>query len=104
MGQPFEITRWESAASPSSDLLQRMLSREGLTPDITELPEQTHTPEMRFDKPIVYVLISGHIQYSFPGYGVIELEPGDMLEIHPGILHDVIVGTHQTAMLLQAFR
>lgn len=102
--RPFEVTRWESATAHSPELLSRMLMREGLRAEPRELPPQTRTPEMRFDRTAVRVLVSGYIQYSFPGYGVIELHPGDMLEILPGVLHDVIVSGSRQAVLLEAFR
>jgi hypothetical protein len=102
--RPFEVIRWESAMAHSPELLARMLAREGLQAEPRELPPRTRTPEMRFDRTAVRVLVAGHIQYSFPGYGVIELHPGDMLEIFPGVLHDVIVAGSQQAVLLEAFR
>lgn len=101
---PFEIMRWDDAAPPSLALLVRMLEREGLHPEQTELPSQTRSPEMKFPDVVVRVLVAGKVQYSFPGYGVIELEPGDILEINPGVLHDVIVDSAQPAMLLEAIR
>jgi hypothetical protein len=102
--RPFEIMRWESPKPPTPDFLERMLVREGLTPENLELPADIHTPEMKFEQSVVRVLVAGHIQYSFPGYGVIELDPGDMLEIQPGVLHDAIVSASQAAVLLQAFK
>lgn len=101
---PFEIMRWDDAATPSLELLIRMLEREGLQPEQTELASQTHSPEMKFPHSVVRVLVFGKVQYSFPGYGVIELEPGDILEINPGVLHDVIVASPQSATLLEAAR
>lgn len=102
--RPFEIMRWESSNPPSLDFLTRMLAREGLKPEQVELASKTHTPEMKFDQTAVRVLVSGKIQFSFPGYGVIELEPGDILEINPGVLHDIIVSSSQPAVLLEALR
>jgi hypothetical protein len=102
--RPFEIMRWESASLPSLESLTRMLTREGLLPEQVELAAKMHTPEMKFDKTAVRVLVSGKLQFSFPGYGVIELEPGDILEINPGVLHDIIVSSSQPAIALEAFR
>ena len=101
---PFEIMRWESASPPSVELLTRMLVREGLQPAQTQLQSQSHSPEIKFAETAVRVLVSGAVQFSFPGYGVIELEPGDILEIEPDVLHDIIVSGHQPAVLLEAFR
>ena len=101
---PFEILRWDDKAQPSLDQLQRLLEREGLQPQQTELAAQSHSPETKFQQVAVKVLVAGKVQYSFPGYGVIELEPGDVLEINPGVLHDVIVASTQPAVLPEAIR
>jgi len=101
---PFEIMRWDDADTPSLDRLVRMLEREGLKPEQIELASQSHSPEMKFSQCVVRVLVAGKVQYSFPGYGVIELGPGDVLEINPGVLHDVIVAGSQPATLLEAVR
>lgn len=102
--RPFEIMRWEPSTPPDLDVLQRMMVREGLQPLQTQLEPQTHSPEIKFDKTAVRVLLSGKVQFSFPGYGVLELAPGDILEIEPDVLHDIIVSSHQPAVLLEAFR
>jgi hypothetical protein len=101
---PFEIMRWESPRAPDREFLLRMMNREGLQPKPVELAAATHTPEMKFDRPLVLVPADGKIQVSFPGYGVIELSPGDILEIQPDVLHDVIVSSTQPAVILQAFK
>lgn len=102
--RPFDIIRWESPNVPSLELLSRLLSREGLVGEPHEVPPQTHTPEMKFDRRAVRALVAGSVQYSFPGYGVIELHPGDILEILPDSLHDIIVSGSQPAVLLEAYR
>ena len=105
MGQkPFEIMRWESANPPTMDFLVRMMAREGLESNQSELPAQSRSQEMKFDQVSVTVVVSGRLQYAFPGYGVIDVEPGDILEISPGVLHDVSVSSTQPAILLQALR
>jgi quercetin dioxygenase-like cupin family protein len=80
-----------------------MMIREGLKPIQTQLEPHTHSPEIKFAQTAVRVLVSGKVQFSFPGYGVIELDPGDILEIEPNVLHDIMVGS-QPAVLLEAFR
>ncbi len=102
--RPFEIMRWESVSLPTLESLSRMMAREGLQAESAELAPQTHTPEMKFERTAVRVLVSGKLQFSFPGYGVIELGPGDILEINPGVLHDIIVSGSQPAVLLEALR
>ena len=102
--RPFEIMRWESVSPPTLESLSRMMAREGLRAEPSELAPQTHTPEMKFERTAVRVLVSGKLQFSFPGYGVIELGPGDILEINPGVLHDIIVSSAQPAIVLEALR
>ncbi len=101
--RPFEISRWESLKAPTPEFLAQMLEREGYEMETIEVPAGTHTPEFIFDDAVVRVLMTGHIQYSFPGYGVIELNPGDMLRIEPGVRHDAIVSSEEAATLLRAF-
>lgn len=96
--------RWESPDPPTLDFLTRMLTREGLQPSQVDFPAQSRSQEMKFEQPMVMVVVAGRLQYAFPGYGVIDVEPGDILEIHPGVLHDVTVGGAQPAILLQASR
>lgn len=101
---PFEIIRWDAPKEPNLGFLMNMMLRDGLKAEPLELAAKTHSPEVKYPQTAVRVLVEGTIQYSFPGYGVIELEPGDMLEIQPGVLHDVTVSSSRPAVLLQAFR
>ncbi len=96
--------RWESPNPPTLDFLTRMLAREGLDASQSELPAQSRSQEMKFDQAMVMVVVAGRLQYAFPGYGVIDVEPGDILEINPGVLYDVTVSGLQPAILLQACR
>jgi mannose-6-phosphate isomerase-like protein (cupin superfamily) len=102
--KPYEIMRWDSPKEPDWSFLTRMMAREGLEAKVMELSAKTSTPEMKFEKIAVRVLVSGQVQFAFPGYGVIELDPGDILEINPGVLHDIMVLGSQPAMLLEAFK
>ncbi|WP_373531410.1 hypothetical protein [Vampirovibrio sp.] len=102
--KPFEIMRWESPSPPTLDFLTRMMTREGLQASQTELPAQSRSPEVKFEKTVVMVVASGQLQYAFPGYGVIDVDAGDILEINPGVLYDVTVSSSEPAILLQALR
>ena len=96
--------RWESATTPTADFLTRMLSREGLSPEPVEFAAQSQSMEMKYEQAVVYVVATGKIQYAFPGYGAIDLAPGDILEINPGVLHDITVTGNQSASVLKALR
>ncbi|HEY9746060.1 MAG TPA: hypothetical protein V6C99_07570 [Oculatellaceae cyanobacterium] len=102
--KPFEIMRWEAPDAPTPEQLTRMMIREGLQPASQELPGQSRSPEMKFPKTRVIVASSGKVQVSFPGYGVIEISPGDILEIAPDTLHDLIVEHAQPSWIFQSFK
>ncbi len=102
--KPFEIMRWESPDSPTLEFLTRMMQREGLQPSQSELAGHSRSLEMKFNQTRVLVVVQGQLQFAFPGYGVIDVESGDILEINPGVLHDVTVKGSQAAVLLQALR
>lgn len=102
--KPFEIMRWESPNPPTLDFLIRMLAREGLRAGQVDLPAQSRSQEMKFEQAMVMVVAVGRLQYAFPGYGAIDVGPGDILEINPGVLYDVTVSGTQPAILLQAAR
>lgn len=103
--KPFDIMRWELDQAPDREFLQQMLTREGLQSTLLELAARSHSPEVKYERPCVHVVVSGHVQYAFPGYGAIELNAGDILEINPQVLHDTIVlNSDQPALILQAFR
>ena len=101
---PFEIMRWESTQLPSIQVLENLLIQENLSPTTQTLCANSQTPEMKFEKVAIKVLVSGKLQFAFPGYGVIELHPGDILEINPDTLHDIYVLSSQEAILLEAFK
>lgn len=102
--KPFEIMRWESPEPPTLAFLTRMMQREGLQASQDELAGKSRSPEMKFDQTRVMVVVQGQLQFAFPGYGVIDVDPGDIVEISPGVLHDVTVNGAQAAILLQALR
>jgi quercetin dioxygenase-like cupin family protein len=102
--KPFEIMRWESPDEPTPEFLNRMMRREGLQAETQELPPQSRSQEMKFSRTRVIISSRGKVQVSFPGYGVIEITPGDILEIAPDTIHDLIVEHSQPSTILQAFK
>ena len=87
---PFEIMRWDHSEAPSLERLQRIMEREGFTGTQEEFGASTKTPEMKYTQEVFLAPISGNFKVAFPGYGVIELNPGDILEIQPDTTHDII--------------
>lgn len=102
--KPFEIMRWESPEFPTLEILQRMMQREGLEATLVEFTGQSRSQEMMFEQSQVTVVVQGRLQFAFPGYGVVDVGPGDIVEINAGILYDVTVNGLQTALMLQALR
>lgn len=87
---PFEIMRWDHSEAPTLERLQRIMDREGFAGGVESLAASAKTPEMKFDKEVFLAPVAGVVQVAFPGYGVIELNPGDILEIQPHTTHDMI--------------
>lgn len=101
---PFEIIRWDAPDVPDLAFWEGWMRREKTSPQLEELANGTHTAEVKFDQAMVRVLVKGSIQCSFPGYGVVELSPGDCLEIAADIQHDLKVVSREGAVLLSGFR
>lgn len=80
----------------------RWLNREGYQPQEELYPAGMHTPEMIFSHRTIRILLSGCVQVAFPGYGVIELNPGDRIDIEPNVLHDILVSSPTPATLFVA--
>jgi len=101
--KPFDIMQWDAPEAPTKDKLVGLLEREGL-----KLSEESlspgKTPEMKNTKVTVYVLISGSVYVGLPGYGSVDLDPGDILEINPDVTHDLVVTGQGQAILLKALR
>lgn len=102
--KPFEIMRWESPDAPTPEIISRILRREGLQAETQELAPCSRSQEMKFEQTRLIIAYQGKVQVSFPGYGVIEIAPGDILEIAPEILHDFIVEQNQPSVIFQAFK
>lgn len=97
---PFEVLRWESQLPPNPEKLAKVLRREGLSSVTSTYEEGSHTEERKLPVAQTLVLVSGRLQVSFPGYGVVELQPGDQLDITPNTIHDLKVLGTQAATLL----
>lgn len=102
--KPFNIMRWEAPEAPTPEQLSRMMAREGLQAESQDLLPHSRSPEMRFEKIRIIVASVGKVQVSFPGYGTVDISPGDILEIAPETLHDLIVEQSQSSTILQAFK
>jgi hypothetical protein len=102
MKKPFEVTRWEASQPPSSTLVERLFSKEGLTPERESLSPGVQTTERKWTQPAIILLLVGRLQVAFPGYGVVELAVGDRLDIDPEALHDLTTIGHEPAEFMIA--
>ena len=98
--KPFELIRWDSPEQPTEDFWQGWMQREKMKAVSETLPLGTQTQEMKHATPLVRVVLKGCLQCSFPGYGVVDLAPGDCLEIAAHTQHDLKVTGSEAAQLL----
>ena len=77
----YELTRWDSPTPPSPQLLERWFQREKLAPETLTLTLGHQTEEFVLDQAVVRVVTEGRCLCGLPGYGVVELGPGDAIEI-----------------------
>lgn len=103
MSKPYEWMAWGGTTAPSEEQLDHMLVKEGLSPVKTELPPGK-SQEMRFDQAVVWVLVEGKAYFGMPGYGSVDMAPGDIMEIEAGLMHDITVTSGSNSRFLQAFR
>ena len=88
--KPFEVMRWDSSEDPSEERLTSILSRECDTHQQKVL-SLGKTDEIRHNQPVMNILLSGSLFFGFPGYGSVDLAPGDILEIKPNTTYDITV-------------
>ena len=103
MNKPYEWMAWGGNTTPSEEQLEHMLVKEGLAPLKTFLTPGK-SQEMRFDKSVIWVLVEGKAYFGMPGYGSIDMAPGDIMEIEAGLMHDITVTSTGDSQFLQAFR
>jgi hypothetical protein len=101
---PFQLTRWDSLTPPTREMLQYWLRQEKLVAEQLSLPVGYRTEEIKFSAAGVELLFVGKLQISFPGYGVIEMNPGDCLEIEANTTYEILNIFHGETLLLRAFR
>lgn len=86
-------TPWESVNTPSEDEIRQMMTGEGLSPErwVADNGQQFLVHEHDYHK--VLYCVEGSIWFTFPDEPdtVIELEPGDRLDLPAGIRHGALV-------------
>ena len=80
------------------------MRRDGWEPVPDELPAGAHTAELRYPGMLSRVVLSGCLQVACPGYGVVDLHPGDQLTLEAGLVHDLTAQGGEPAAFLAAAR
>jgi hypothetical protein len=105
---PYELTKWISRQLPDETVLERALHGEGLVTTSITLIAQSRCDatslEQLSQQSTVLVVVTGKLQVSFPGYGVVALEQGDQLDVESGTRFDLSVLGHQSVKILVANR
>jgi mannose-6-phosphate isomerase-like protein (cupin superfamily) len=104
MQKPYTVEHWDSPKIPDKAFWQHQLVREGLSFQWEELPANTTTPEMKAPQTVTKVVISGQCQIAFPGFGTVDLKPGDRVDIEPDTLFDMRSSLAETTLLIDARR
>lgn len=89
-----EHTPWEAVDPPGEDEVRAMMEQEGLSPQrwMADDGYRFDVHEHGFHK-VIYC-VEGQIWFTFPDDPdtVVELEPGDRLDLPPGVRHGALAG------------
>jgi hypothetical protein len=89
---PVQILHWQGSKPPTQRLLKLLLEEAGHTHvSLEALPAGYRSAEQQETTPVLRWLLSGVLQLALPGYGVVELHPGDQYIIAPDFTYDVTV-------------
>jgi quercetin dioxygenase-like cupin family protein len=92
-GTSTRVEKWPHPEPPGEDQVRRILAAEGISAyRWSNAPGDTYAAHSHAYHKVIYV-IQGSITFGLPDLGkVIELQPGDRLELPAGVLHDAVVG------------
>ena len=87
------VVKWPHPEPPGEDQVRRILAAEGITAyRWSNAPGDVYAAHTHAYHKVIYV-IQGSITFGLPDLGkVLELQPGDRLELPAGVLHDAVVG------------
>ncbi|MGH2524154.1 MAG: cupin domain-containing protein [Anaerolineales bacterium] len=87
------VQPWSDPAPPSEAAVWRILEAEGLRPySWSNGPGDVYAAHQHSYHKVIY-LVTGSITFGLPGEGRrVTLNPGDRLELPPGVVHDAVVG------------
>lgn len=96
--KPFDVMRWDSTEPPTEERLEKILSRECKQHQEHEF-SPGKTDEMKTNTATIAILKAGALYFGFPGYGSVDLKPGDILEIKDDITYDITVTSDTNAFI-----
>jgi quercetin dioxygenase-like cupin family protein len=85
---------WESVDPPTEDEVREIMTGEGLSPERWMVGDGYRFPVHEHDYHKVVYCVDGSIWFTFPDDpdNVIELEPGDRLDLPAGVRHGALAG------------
>ena len=94
-------TPWEEIDWPDEDQLRQLMVKEGLAPQLWTADNGFRFDVHTHDYHKVVCCLEGSIWFTFPDDpdNVIELEPGDRLDLPAGIRHAALTGMDGVACL-----
>jgi quercetin dioxygenase-like cupin family protein len=100
----YRLTRWQSGPPPDERAARAQLSTEGLAPYAWGNPPGDVYPTHRHGYHKIVLCLSGSIVFELPATGeLVELHPGDRLDLPAGLEHSATVGP-EGVVCLEAHR
>jgi quercetin dioxygenase-like cupin family protein len=98
------VAPWQGTEVPSQADIERRLREEGLEPyRWSNAPGDVYGAHTHPYHKVLFV-VRGSITFGFPGSGrQVALNPGDRLDLPPGVAHDAVVGP-EGVVCLEAHR
>ena len=99
-GKNTSVQKWEQDKPPDETEIRNRLKAEGLTfYRWSNAPGDVYAAHTHPFHKVIYVL-AGSITFSLPALGEqITLQPGDRLDLPPGVVHSAVVGPGGVACL-----
>lgn len=90
MNHLYRLQRWELKKHPLPHQVEKLLQECGVNQLAQEQYAAGQKTEERMEQAsVVYGLLWGQCQVSFPGYGVVALNAGDLIEILAEVRYDL---------------
>ena len=99
-----QVQPWTDSELPTETAIRRIMSAEGLRPYVwSNGPGDAYGPHKHSYHKVIFV-VEGSITFGLPKGGQrVTLNPGDRLELPPGVVHSAVVGP-RGVLCLEAHR